>query len=325
VRPPRISVIIPFHNRLDWLAEAVDSVLAQTYGDFELILVDDGSTEDASHMEVEDERVRLVRQGNQGVSIARNHGLDVARGEYVAFLDADDRWLPRKLERQLPAMEAAAALWSHTSYTRVASDGQVLDTVDSGTFSGRVFPQILFGCPIHTSSVMARRCAFRGELRFEPVGGEDPLLWGRFSQEAAVLGIDEPLVEVRVHEGSHWRNARALIIARRSVLESSILTHPDVGRLQRRRLVSRMELDLAALHLHKREAPVAAPQGHHGQLQSADYPYFRRGDTREALKCVLRAFWAWPANPRLYGAIAGYALRAARSRLRRSPAQPVGA
>lgn len=94
-----VSVIIPFYNRVKWLREAVHSVFVQTYQDFEVILVDDGSSESLDELaELKDERIRYVRQQNKGPSAARNAGLDLAHGRYIAFLDADDIFWPMKLE-----------------------------------------------------------------------------------------------------------------------------------------------------------------------------------------------------------------------------------
>src|SRR5271156_2034659 len=99
---PAVSVIIPTYNYGRFVTEAVDSVLAQSYTDHEVIVVDDGSVDDTpERMQPYAERVRYLRQPNQGPSAARNNGIEAARGEYVAFLDADDLWHPRKLEAQL--------------------------------------------------------------------------------------------------------------------------------------------------------------------------------------------------------------------------------
>jgi glycosyltransferase involved in cell wall biosynthesis len=98
---PFFSVIIPTFNRKDFLKAAVDSVLAQTFDDFELIIIDDGSTDNTSQIlnEYSDKRIKYFYQENRGVSYARNRGIEQSRGKYVAFLDSDDRWLANKLEK----------------------------------------------------------------------------------------------------------------------------------------------------------------------------------------------------------------------------------
>src|SRR4051794_36269759 len=106
---PLVSVVIPAFNRAFILPEALDSVLAQTFKDFELIVVDDGSTDDTEEVlrpYVERRGVRFLPQANQGPAAARNRGIEAARGKYVAFLDSDDLWLPIKLSVQIPRMEA---------------------------------------------------------------------------------------------------------------------------------------------------------------------------------------------------------------------------
>ena len=104
---PQVSVVAPAFERREVLPRALDSVVAQTYGDWELIVVDDGSTDGTAEMVKQDyPDVHLVVQENHGVSAARNAGIAQARGEWIAFLDSDDAWLPEKLERQMKALEA---------------------------------------------------------------------------------------------------------------------------------------------------------------------------------------------------------------------------
>lgn len=108
---PRVSVIIPTYNRADVLPRAIDSVLDQTESDFEIIVIDDGSTDDTQELlnAYQDPRVRSVAHGtNHGANVARNTGIDEARGEYVAFLDSDDEWKEDKLERQLERLDACS-------------------------------------------------------------------------------------------------------------------------------------------------------------------------------------------------------------------------
>jgi glycosyltransferase involved in cell wall biosynthesis len=101
-----VSVVIPCYNQAHFLVEAIQSILAQSYPRVEIVVVDDGSTDDTSDVAARYPEVRLVRQDNQGLSAARNAGLRESEGEYVVFLDADDRLLPEALEVGLECMEA---------------------------------------------------------------------------------------------------------------------------------------------------------------------------------------------------------------------------
>lgn len=126
-----ISVVIPTYNRAGTVVRAIDSVVAQTHGNLEVIVVDDGSTDGTADLIAErygaDPRVRWVTQANQGVSAARNRGLAVARGDYVALLDSDDSWMPWKLEVQvgcLRVLPAAGMIW--TDMEAIDPDGRVV-------------------------------------------------------------------------------------------------------------------------------------------------------------------------------------------------------
>jgi glycosyltransferase involved in cell wall biosynthesis len=127
---PAVSVIIPAYNRVHCVAAAVESVFAQTFTDFEIIAVDDGSS-DGTHDVLKSfgDRIRLIRQENHGVSSARNTGVRAARGKWVAFLDSDDRWHADKLERQMAVLEKYNA---RLCFTRAVSD------------HGEIFPDIEF-------------------------------------------------------------------------------------------------------------------------------------------------------------------------------------
>ncbi len=104
---PKVSVIIPTFNCAVYLPQAIESVLGQTWQDFELIVVDDGSTDDTCQVLAPyQNRLVYLYQENQGESSARNKGIQVAQGEYLAFLDSDDLWLATKLERQITVLEA---------------------------------------------------------------------------------------------------------------------------------------------------------------------------------------------------------------------------
>lgn len=148
-----VTVLMPVHNAAATLRQAVASVRAQSRGDWELILIDDASTDGsgalAQELAGEDARIRLLTlPQNLGAAAARNHGLAQARGRFIAFLDADDRWHPEKLARQLEFMARTGAALSFTGYSRVAADGrriaavQVPESVDHATLLRRN----LLGC-----------------------------------------------------------------------------------------------------------------------------------------------------------------------------------
>ena len=126
---PMVSVVLPTYGRLPLLRQAVASVVGQTFGDWELIIVDDGSTDDTrEYLEaVDDPRVRPLRLEHRGITSARSSGLGLARGKWVAFLDSDDLWLPGKLELQLRRLAAQPACrWSYTGYSLIDTEGAPL-------------------------------------------------------------------------------------------------------------------------------------------------------------------------------------------------------
>lgn len=128
--PPLVSVIMPMRNSVDMIGASIRSVQAQTFTDWELVVVDDRSTDD-SYAVVRafaegDRRVRLLRNpGRQGAAHARNHATEHARGRYIAFLDSDDMWLATKLERQLELMTATGTPLTYAAYYKITGDEQV--------------------------------------------------------------------------------------------------------------------------------------------------------------------------------------------------------
>jgi glycosyltransferase involved in cell wall biosynthesis len=202
---PEVSIVIPFHNRIDLLVAAVRSVFAQTFRDFEVILVDDRSDAYSLPDDIRnDPRVKLFRnEGGRGPAAARNLGIERSSGRYVAFLDSDDTFLPDKLEKQLGFMDRSEDIvFSHTSYYRVDTTG-ARELVPSGTFHGRVYPRMLFGCPIATPTVMVRGSLLKKEKFDEKYHlGEDVILWAKIARGHNINGIDEPLTVVSVNAKS---------------------------------------------------------------------------------------------------------------------------
>ena len=194
-----VSVVIPFWNEVTLTLRAVHSALDQTHRKVEIVIVDDGSTEDVrpiAALAATESRVRLLRQENAGPAAARNRALEVAQGDYIAFLDADDRFLPHKIERQLEQMQRHGALFSHTSYyVDYPGRAQGMGILHSGVFGGNCYPHIIGSCPIAMPTVMLHRSLVDEGLAF-PTGtrvGEDLLTWIELAMRYKLLGIDEPL------------------------------------------------------------------------------------------------------------------------------------
>jgi glycosyltransferase involved in cell wall biosynthesis len=202
---PVYACIIPTFNRPAWTVEAVESVLAQTLGDFECIVVDDGSTDDTADriVAVGDPRVRLVRQPHRGVAAARNHGVAMSSSPWLAFLDSDDRWLPRKMERQMAFVAANTALRiSQTDELWIRRGVRVNPMKKHRKSGGDLFARSLELCVISPSAVLVARSLF------DEIGGfdedfpvcEDYDLWLRITCREVVGFLPEPLV---VKRGGH--------------------------------------------------------------------------------------------------------------------------
>jgi glycosyltransferase involved in cell wall biosynthesis len=204
---PRVSVIIPTFNCARFLGRAIDSALAQTYGDYEVIVVDDGSTDETQHVVPRfGGKIRYLYQPNKGVSSARNLALSQASGELIAYLDADDMWYPHKLERQV------AFLDTHRECGLVHSDFAVIDEMDRAIHhqvyreTQRKVPQgyctleLLRTCHMQTSTVVERRECMERTDNFDarlPVC-QDYLRWIIVAMEGFAFGyIDEALALYR--------------------------------------------------------------------------------------------------------------------------------
>lgn len=189
-----ISVVIPLYNKIGRIADTLDSVLAQTFDDFEVVVVNDGSTDgaDAIVRQCKDPRVRIIDQPNGGVSAARNRGIEEARGEYVAFLDADDEWAPDYLASQaaLAKRFSECAVFA-SNYSFCDASGLVSATTirnlpfdaDCGELTNYFCVASAGHPPLWTSAVMVRREAMLAIGGF-PVGirsGEDLLTWARLA------------------------------------------------------------------------------------------------------------------------------------------------
>jgi teichuronic acid biosynthesis glycosyltransferase TuaG len=206
VRPGLVSVIMPAYNAAATIRRSIDSVLAQTRRDLELIVVDDCSSDStpaliADYVRI-DPRVRLHRQvPNAGVAAARNAGIEQAQGDFVAFLDSDDWWHPRKLELQIAQMQAGDASVSYCAYQRIGEDGRLLSSIQP--------PAVLTHADMLRSNFIGNLTGVYarslGPARFLPIGHEDYVFWLqmlRRAGRAVRIEHDEPLAYYLVREGS---------------------------------------------------------------------------------------------------------------------------
>lgn len=274
-----VSVIIPAYNARDFIADAVDSALAQTVKSVDIIVVDDGSTDGTGDVLSRfGAAIRVVRQPNRGVAVSRNLGIAEARGRYVAFLDADDIWEPRKIEEQLDAISSTSSGYGACSTRFLVVDEQLRPVEVFGTARrmSTLSELLMFGNTIGTpSTVLCDRALF------QQVGGFDPALsqcadWDMWIRLAAVtdfIRLDNVLVRYRKHDRSMSRDVALLERDSRIVLDKAFAMPdlPPALRRLRRRLIARNYMVVAG-------------------------SYFRIGAWRDFLRCAARAVALAPAQ-----------------------------
>jgi glycosyltransferase involved in cell wall biosynthesis len=201
---PLVSVIIPTYNRADLVRQALASVKAQTFRDFEIVVVDDGGADGTYEVLSAESELRLLRHPRcQGVAAARNTGVAAARGEWLAFLDSDDLWLPDKLARQMSWLEGQPELLiCQTDETWVRRGVRVNKPAAHRKVAGQIFLPSLARCMISPSAVMLHRRLLQDHGAFDAAlpAAEDYDLWLRLTWRYEVGLVDEPLV---IKRGGH--------------------------------------------------------------------------------------------------------------------------
>jgi glycosyltransferase involved in cell wall biosynthesis len=276
---PTVSVVIPAYNVAWCVRKAVDSVLAQDWRDFELIVVDDGSTDDtAAVLASYGNAIRVVAQPNGGMSNARNAGIGAARGEFIAFLDADDWWLPTKLSRQVALMRERPNLGFCSCAARVEDmDGKLVNLWHCPQWQGPLHVHLFQGgasVPGSSSAVLAKRALVDATGGFDETlrGAEDPDLWIRLAAITDYACIDEPMVVILRRPGSVSRNLEAM-------RESTI-----------RMMAKNRALLPAGLQGSYWRSCVASVHADYAKWR------YREGQRTEALKEVARVLWLSPVH-----------------------------
>lgn len=252
-----MTAVIPAYNAERWVEEAVRSVLAQTYRPVELIVVDDGSTDHTgAAVRAFGAAVRYIHQENGGVSRARNLGASEGRGEFIAFLDADDEWAPHKVETQVRrVLERPTVVVSFMSSVFVNEDTGVETVNHCRPEPDLVAGLLLYSCIVgNASSVMVRREAFARAGGFDPAFSQcaDWDMWIRLAELGPVDVVDEPLVRIRTHGRSMSRNVPLLeadtlrLLAKFYAAPQHLLQYGPM----RRRVYCNQYLTLSGSYLH---------------------------------------------------------------------------
>ena len=259
---PTVSVILPACDAEATIRQTVRSVQRQTFTDFELLVVDDGSRDGplAELAKIEDARLRILSQPNQGVSAARNRGIEQARGEFFSFIDADDLWTRDKLELQLRALRADPAAGAAYSWTVfIDEDGSFLFPKERQSFSGCVHADLAEADFLASASnVLARReCvettgAF--EQRFQPA--EDWEFWLRASSRWPFAVVPRYQVLYRLRFDSHSADPARMHRAMYAVLEEVLDGAPEL-RARERAAFANIEQYVAFLYLARTRLPRA--------------------------------------------------------------------
>lgn len=207
---PKVSVIIPVYNAEKYLSEAIESVIDQSYDDWEIIAVNDGSTDSSPDILKNYEnrypsKIRVLHQPNSGLSAARNAAIAAANGEYIAFLDADDLWLPEKTDEQVYLLDNNSDIGLVYSDIFELKNGKLKkrrNIIGGRMFRGDIFDSLFYQNFIPVLSVMVRKSVLDKCGLFDPVyhGTQDYDLWMRIADKYQIDFIDWQLATYRIHE-----------------------------------------------------------------------------------------------------------------------------
>jgi len=248
-----VTVIIPTYNRAHFINEALNSVFAQIYRNFEIIVVDDGSTDETSSiLNSLRERglIRYIFQEHQGVSAARNRGIAESKGKYIAFLDSDDLFEPEKLEIQVEYMLNHPEVGLvHSGYTKFDNEGNNLGYRDTSWFSNRIYPQIL----LYWTTLIAINTVLVPKKVFDSVGrfdeslhiGEDLNMWRCIARKYPFGFINKSLARVRFHQGNTSGDKLSATTWFIKYLELAFKDDPDLSLRFRKRAYSRLFSNMA--------------------------------------------------------------------------------
>jgi glycosyltransferase involved in cell wall biosynthesis len=310
---------MPVYNTARFIGRAIDSVLSQTFSDFEFLIIDDASKDGTSAVvqQFQDQRIRLIHnESNLGVAQTLNKGLDLAKGNYIARMDADDVCLPHRLERQHDFMQDNPRIAVVGSWVRFT--GRYLGSVGRRPCgAGVVRAALCLGNPLFHPVVMIRSSVLKdNNLKYDPTFSrcEDLDLWSRLSEFGAIDNIPEILLKYHIHGDSVTAMARStmddqsLVILKRELARFSmdpssddLRFHRDIG--QAKRLQLRTDLDNAETWLAGlvKQNAVSGFHRDNDMKVAASFAWFRL-----CANCGNLGFWAWHKYKSSPFAKAGY-------------------
>jgi glycosyltransferase involved in cell wall biosynthesis len=244
---PKVSVIIPVYNSERFIKETIESVLNQTCQDFEIIIIDDGSIDKSAEIikSFTDRRILYIYQKNEGVSAARNKGISASKGEYIAFLDHDDLWLPKKLEEQISVLRADSEIglvYSDCYYVNIEKEMMKRFFEQSKPYRGAVFPEFFMSNFIPCLTAVVRKDVFKKVGLFNPGFSisEDYDLFLRIAELFKVEYIDMPLAKYRIHETNFSKN---IILTHREeieILSKYLKEKPEIKKIMGKKAEKRL-------------------------------------------------------------------------------------
>lgn len=233
-RKPKVTVVIPAYNAMRYIAETMDTVLAQTYQDFEVLVVNDGSTDETpnwvNQISQKEPKVRMVSQANKGLAGARNTGVANARGKYIAFIDADDLWERTKLEQQVNSLESNPKAGLCYTWTALAdSEGRATGRVIASHAEGDVWQQMTeMNIVCCGSTPMIRRSCFDdvGEFSVDVSPSDDWDMWWRIAAKYSFTVVKEPLIRYRQHPNNSSKKCEHMLKTSRILIERNFANAP---------------------------------------------------------------------------------------------------
>lgn len=250
---PKVSVIIPSYNRADLITETVNSVLAQTYKDFELIIVDDGSTDATlTVLKTYGDAIHYIKKENGGQGSARNVGIKAASGEYIAFLDSDDLWHSQKLEKQMEIFKFSNTNWVYCDMEMFDSDTKrslgLYNHIVYKPHEGFVGRALLMGDFIGSPTPIIRKNVFEHVGYFDESEilrcREDWEMWLRIAAHYPVKYIRESLSKYRVHSSNSTLCESILQVnkSEETVIERAIVFAPRIYGPLRNRAIAKLKI-----------------------------------------------------------------------------------